>query len=573
MNVKKVSTFVLIGFAMLFSSNGVWAATYYVRADGTAANKSAAIGPSSDAAACMSVTVHNAETFSSGDIILLSSRGGIIRGGIVPPTAGCIYKNVAGENVTLTSRRLVSTSWSESGGVYSTNVGVSIVEVFWAGASGDSWGTEITEDTSTPTTPADGKWGQSSTTIYYNPGTGQPVPTDSGAFFEFSINTDLSAFSSSVAVTLTQESTGSLLFTRSAYHGVSITSLGSDSTITGITATYNGNQTMSAGIGNGIQVSGLNCDVTGCTTQYNEDHGISVERTTGTPKPSGGTIDSCVCTYNKDAGIYVRGGADGNSSVTINKCVITSNGSEGEYTKAGIYFGYGSGDVYNSLINSNNGSGIGIRAVANAASASLNIFNCIISSNNTGDNSDAKDVAGVSIHRQFYGTITLYNNTIYGLGNLQKRGLYQYYFNADSVGPTLILKNNIMYGHSAFDIACEEGLDDNSSELINNFYTSPLKNVVSGTTYTNLAAWNSLSYVGTDSIGDPQFRSTIDFHLRSSSPCIDAGTFIGGLYSDYDGNLIYGQPDIGAYERQPGVISGVTHRSPMITPLISEIIQ
>ena len=39
------------------------AATYYMRADGTAANKTAATGPASDSSKCMSVATHNIQHF------------------------------------------------------------------------------------------------------------------------------------------------------------------------------------------------------------------------------------------------------------------------------------------------------------------------------------------------------------------------------------------------------------------------------------------------------------------------------------------------------------------------------
>jgi len=42
-----------------------------------------------------------------------------------------------------------------------------------------------------------------------------------------------------------------------------------------------------------------------------------------------------------------------------------------------------------------------------------------------------------------------------------------------------------------------------------------------------------------------------DLHLLPSSPCINAGTPIVGLTTDYDGLLIRGLPDIGAFEYQP----------------------
>jgi len=63
-------------------------ATYYVRADGTAANKAAA---TSDAAAStsMSVATHNGETYSADDVIVVSDAGGVYRGTrLNPPSSG-----------------------------------------------------------------------------------------------------------------------------------------------------------------------------------------------------------------------------------------------------------------------------------------------------------------------------------------------------------------------------------------------------------------------------------------------------------------------------------------------------
>ena len=61
--------------------------TYYMRGDGSAANKAAA---TSDAAAStsMDISVYNGETFSAGDEIVLSDAGGVYRATIVPPSAG-----------------------------------------------------------------------------------------------------------------------------------------------------------------------------------------------------------------------------------------------------------------------------------------------------------------------------------------------------------------------------------------------------------------------------------------------------------------------------------------------------
>lgn len=47
-------------------------AIYYLREDGSAANLAAAVGPESDASACMDITLHNASTFAASDIIIVS---------------------------------------------------------------------------------------------------------------------------------------------------------------------------------------------------------------------------------------------------------------------------------------------------------------------------------------------------------------------------------------------------------------------------------------------------------------------------------------------------------------------
>lgn len=61
--------------------------TYYVRNDGTA-TKAQALGPTSDAAACMSVATFNAASFDPGDEIRFSGLGGPITSSILPTSSG-----------------------------------------------------------------------------------------------------------------------------------------------------------------------------------------------------------------------------------------------------------------------------------------------------------------------------------------------------------------------------------------------------------------------------------------------------------------------------------------------------
>jgi hypothetical protein len=89
--------------------------------------------------------------------------------------------------------------------------------------------------------------------------------------------------------------------------------------------------------------------------------------------------------------------------------------------------------------------------------------------------------------------------------------------------------------------------------------TADVGKLRNGSLYATLGAWQaalaSSSIAGGDvnSIdADPLFTDLDggDFTLQSGSPCINAGTPIPGLTTDYAGNPIIGNPDIGALEYQ-----------------------
>jgi len=76
-------------------------ATYYVRADGTAANKAAATNPAL-ASGAMTMTVFNASTFSVGDIVMFCDAGGEYGAALVVPSSGgsgdpIIYQSYPGD--------------------------------------------------------------------------------------------------------------------------------------------------------------------------------------------------------------------------------------------------------------------------------------------------------------------------------------------------------------------------------------------------------------------------------------------------------------------------------------------
>jgi hypothetical protein len=137
---------------------------------------------------------------------------------------------------------------------------------------------------------------------------------------------------------------------------------------------------------------------------------------------------------------------------------------------------------------------------------------------------------------------TMYNNTIIG-----KSGIGTV-IEFDVEGP-MTFKNNIVVGPGGmkmtyFDTHFSGWVSDyNDWQGTGNFEVGTFGN------YSSLAAFGSA--MGSDShsiASDPSFTTNYtDLHLRSTSPCINTGTNIGPT-TDFDGNLISGIPDIGAYE-------------------------
>jgi peptidoglycan/xylan/chitin deacetylase (PgdA/CDA1 family) len=108
MNMIKKLFFLLLILAWCVPVS-TWAANvYYMRVDGTAANKASATGPETDATKCMSVATHNTQTFSAGDIIYICSNGGNFASQITCPSGGAngnpiIYEGVGSPVLTILS--------------------------------------------------------------------------------------------------------------------------------------------------------------------------------------------------------------------------------------------------------------------------------------------------------------------------------------------------------------------------------------------------------------------------------------------------------------------------------------
>lgn len=99
-------------------------ATYYLRADGTAANKAAASGPCGTAANCMNVSVHNGETFSAGDTIKVCDDGGVFYSQLTIPSSGTsgnpiTYEAKSGDSPVFSGFTIYTAGWTlHSGNIY-----------------------------------------------------------------------------------------------------------------------------------------------------------------------------------------------------------------------------------------------------------------------------------------------------------------------------------------------------------------------------------------------------------------------------------------------------------------------
>jgi len=103
-------------FIFLLFASPCWGATYYMRADGIAANKAAASGPCGTQANCMSIATHDADTYSAGDTIILCDDGGTYRDQMDIPSSGSdgspiTYEAASGDDPIISGADLV-TGWT-----------------------------------------------------------------------------------------------------------------------------------------------------------------------------------------------------------------------------------------------------------------------------------------------------------------------------------------------------------------------------------------------------------------------------------------------------------------------------
>jgi hypothetical protein len=157
----------------------------------------------------------------------------------------------------------------------------------------------------------------------------------------------------------------------------------------------------------------------------------------------------------------------------------------------------------------------------------------------------------------YYGTfanVLIANNTITGNNGGTYPGYNGIRMDANGTATNITISNNIITGFSQNAISINAHSND-SLDLINCDVTyNCFYNNGTNAVFVEAAINETNLDVATGNItADPQFVSTSTFELSSSSPCINAGTYVG-LTRDFYNRRLVGVPDIGAIEY--GAIGG-----------------
>ena len=539
--------------------------TYYMRADGSAANKAAATSIAA-AATSMSMTTHNSETFSAGDVIVLSSLGGVFRGlsaAVMPvPSSGAsgnpiIYTNDSAE----ASRPTISAAADLTSSTYKWTASGSGTNEYYCELAGggdpsigdptDVWtdNSRGTEGTAGALTDGQYDYGDNDTlgysTVYYRSDAGDPDTL-------------------SIQIEAAQAN-NPIVATGDDY----LEFIGLD---------------LQMGQQNGMIINGGLTGVTvrDCKMRYNTTNGILIFDV-GAAVSTFITLDGNECAYNVTSGISML---EENNNVTIKNNLCHDNTFSGAGTlTGGINVKCEDDARCNDLLIEgntcyNNGSGVsgqrgfgfyidtvGTGCIIRYNKAYSNFVDGMVLEWTTG----AKVYYNVCYSNNVHGFAfirrnnenEIYNNTSYDNGLTDSSGS-SYIFNGVSEGPTNVesdntFKNNIGFGANGKEVRVHSGWVNDGTNGSGNVYDSNILADQSGTwhnwndtLYTSASAWESAGTGVTNTDGsDPDVvdEDNADFSLNWDSPARNAGVGVG-LTLDIAGIAVpqRGLPDIGAYE-------------------------
>lgn len=552
-----------------FCAPSAHAATYYMRADGSAANKAAATS-CDDATTAMSVTTHNAQTFSAGDTIYVCGNGGTYATELTNPSSGTSGSPISYIGTSTPTWSMTSRNWYTNGRDYLVIDGITFNNT----SSGYSIQMTTTDNSTlrniTSTAP-NGIYVQTCVAPVLENITSTATTNDgirvAGTNATITNPTIVSAGRYGIYLESINGATitgGSI--SNTTFEGIRITNANNSVvTIDGTTLEdvgLNGGSTSSGIYYSGASVTGVDLTIddvtiTGAlglggiylTTAPFETNRASISNVTITESAHGlratstSNIDISDSTFsdNTSDGIFFEGTSSG---------MVISNVTVGDNGRDGISFGDGvtNGTVKYSEIYGNgqtdtvsNGDGI----TSHTGSTGFTFHNNLIWGNR---NSGFALVSNSSAD--------IYNNTVYfnGDSTSANMGVRGGFYNSGT-GGVFDVKNNIFFGNYPYEVQIEQ----NSVYLASAFDYNQYYHVGNNTVEANFVdidagaiswATYSASNESNSNYGDPKLTNpTSDFSLLFSSPAINSGVDVG-LTDDYEGDPLVGIPDIGAYEYQ-----------------------
>jgi len=552
--------------------------TYYMRADGTAANKAAASGPGTSQSACMNVSVHNGETFSAGDIIKICDNGGIYYSQIVPPSAGSAgnlitYEPETGDTPEINgSTELVGASWADQGGnVWSTSVTTEPHIVFLNDVKGNHEATQGAVNAAN-----DWFWGSNVLYIYStsNPSVAFSSIEAAITSYVFSISSknyvrlaNLSIWKGKYDNLQVVTSDGcefdTLAVSYANVNGISLRGCDNCSITNGH---YHNNGTL-AGDPNYAENTGAGIllwdgsqtnTIDGVESDNNAEDGVALGGPIGFYSGADNVVNNCNLHDNLEDGVDIK-----NGNQTISGCVINDNVASGIvlHATAGVC------TVVGSSFDNNGPSHFLVTDVDSGCTfeASRCVFypggennaTVHLTYNNGPHKFHYCVFSDGSIYRQLQiqgGSGHEVHNCTFYCPNGGTTSLLRFTTSAASV----LVKNNVFVSSDVPLIRYDTGVTVAEAEN-NSYYRSDGTASwldYQGTFYskTQIDDGTVFAAKGTDGdsiTGDPLMidPANDNFHLQSGSPCINAGVAVG-LTQDYDGSHVPmgSAPDIGAFE-------------------------
>ncbi|MFN8337902.1 MAG: right-handed parallel beta-helix repeat-containing protein [Saprospiraceae bacterium] len=340
--------------------------------------------------------------------------------------------------------------------------------------------------------------------------------------------------------------TNNTIYGNNADHGGGISTSNGTNTLTNNTIYEN-----NADHGGGISTSNGTYTLTNNTIYGNNavNNGGGISTSDGTNALTNNTIygNNAV---NNGGGIFTW-----NSTWTGTNTLTTNNIYENSATNGGgifIYIGYNT-VVSKNVINYNTAEfGGGIFVYAGGS-------NTI--ENNSLHNNIANEYGGLYIYYSY--TNTIVNNTFYNNNSIEEAGGALYTTSGSNQIYNNIFWNNQFNGNATIAGAdYEYGGEASANDFRNNMLQLPNNTTnyptTGGTTYTNnIYATDPLFVNPTDPDGPDNLHRTADdgLSIQPCSPAINAGTPTGAPTEDITGATRLSNPDIGAYENNPSVVS------------------